>query len=43
MDKKGKHIYANLILSWDKIKEMTRTEIKSQIREWDTETWKKKC
>ena len=29
-----------LNLSWEKIKEMTRTEIKAQIREWDTETWK---
>ena len=30
-----------LNLNWGKIKEMSRTEIKSQIREWDTETWKK--
>ena len=29
-----------LNLSWTKIKEMTRTEIKAQIREWDTNTWK---
>ena len=29
-----------LNLSWKKIKEMTRTEIKAQIREWDTNTWK---
>ena len=30
-----------LNLNWEKVKEMSRTEIKSQIREWDTETWKK--
>ena len=30
-----------LNLSWTKMKEMTRAQIKSQIREWDTETWKK--
>ena len=29
-----------LNLSWGKIKEMTRSQIKGQIREWDTETWK---
>ena len=30
-----------LNLNWEKMKEMTRSQIKSQIREWDTETWKK--
>ena len=30
-----------LNLNWKKLKEMTRIQIKNQIREWDTETWKK--
>ena len=35
------HTYMQTLnLSWEKIKEMTRNQIKNQIREWDTETWK---
>ena len=39
--KRANSYIQTLNLSWKKIKEMPRAEIKAQIREWDTETWKK--
>ena len=38
--KRANSYIQTLQLSWDQIKEMTRVEIKTKIREWDTETWK---
>merc|ERR1712030_120991 len=29
-----------LNISWEKMKELTRVQIKGLVREWDTETWK---
>ena len=38
--KRANSYIGKLQLSWDQIREMSRTEIKRKIRDWDTETWK---